>query len=570
MAVIGSMALAIRAQTEKLKGDLRPALDAIKEWGEAAKAAGADAKEVDRAMGRMRAEAMRGGEAGKNAGRSMAESLGNARKVAASLTGALGVVGGEMSGVAGHAIRLGSSLTQAFLAGGPVALGVTAMTAGFAALAGAAADSAKEIARARKEAEDFARAGQDRIAQDQEATQRIRDEMREKRGMEQAGFAEEQATRRRQKKRLDELAAAIAEERRKITDWQREKADLEALPTELRNAESGEISKRDEWIASAKKHLEVNEALLASARDLAKAENESVNLGRTKAEADRKAKESADAVKVVSDEIADVGKEILRGVEAWAEAQDKVSERVEQTRLKTLGAAEAAREAGERSAAKTEAAKEKAARAEEDRLRRLEIKDKAAADKAAAANAKISKMVSEQMQADHTALGLAQEKAGVEEKITQEKQRQTAAARELADITKRFANFGGAAGGMFGFGKGQMGFGWSQGRGDMPRRGTRTGPASSKESPFDTKPLEQTAANVQQATKAMQALPPMFERVAQATKEMGAAAGAAADRMAKTTTAVVGEVAAKVRTLQQRVDRFDSELRRAGSVGVGE
>lgn len=571
MATIGSMAISVRAQTEKLKQDLKPALDAIKDWGAAAKSAGVEAGEVDKAMARMRAEAMRGGEQGKKAGASIEDGLKRGKTAAAALTGAISAMSSELQGTVGVALRLSTSLTQSFLAGGPIALGVTALGAAFSALAGSAGEAAKEMARSRQEAENFVRAGKQSIENDIEAAQALKDKMREQRGEESAGFAEEQAIRRRYAARLKAVDEGIATERQKIEQWNRERADIESAFQSYRGLSasedaSEEVKKRDQWIADAKARLAAYEQMREAQRNLAATQLESLNLSKSKTEADAAAVALAEKVKAVHDGIASIQDGVVRRASEWAEAQGRVAEQAERGRLAMLEMADKAR--GWRDTQNQTYWDSLVKGAEAGNLRISKLQNERA--KAQKENARLAQQASEAMQVDHTALGMAQQREEIEKRITAEKQAQTAAVRQQLDITKRFANFGGAANGVFGFGAGAAGFSWG-GQQAQRRKAPGAGAQGKGGSgAFDPKPLQDTAAAADATAKALQALPPMFQRVADAAKSMATAAATAGDRMARTTVRVVADLASAEHALEKRVDRFERDLARAGALGIGE
>lgn len=569
MALIGSLALSIRARTEQLKTDLQPALKAIADWGEAAKKAGADAKEVDAQMARMRKEAYELGRTGKDSGVSLQQGLSKAKVAASALTGAISAMSSEMGGAVGHATRLGTSLISSFLAGGPVALGITAITAGIAALAGASKEAQEEINRVREEAEKAGKAARDSLLSEGEQRARLRDQLAEKRGQVNPGFASEQALRRELKGRLAVLEDGISEERRKIEKWSAERATLRVEMLKQTFGESGaneETAKRDALIEAAREAISLKEQAAASARETAKLDLEAANLART--QADQQERQEA-ALKRIKGIVGGIGQD-FEGVTKSLHAQAEAAKDVEKSLGRARGIAKSLNEAADDYAAAQQKAadKQQAAvlKSGDDMLLRLGRKLTEAAEARARAEEKQQAAASK---AEREQTALAMKRAEEEAKVTEEKRKQAAEVQKQLDITKRFANFGGAAGGTFGFGAGTIGGAWGPGGSNVKKKGGPAGAAGGQGAAAIFN-LPDLGPSYKALETELAKIPPWIERLVSSQGELGAAAQRAVERVGKAAAKGLSSNTSRIKALEGKAEALERDIvRAAGADQVG-
>lgn len=528
MALIGSLALSIRAQSERLRQDLKPALDEIKRVGQAMMDAGMSAQEANREMARMRADAVRGPKAVAEATDGMRQKLQAAKQGAAALSGAISAMSSEVGGAVGHVTRLGTSLTSAFLAGGPVALGVTALAAGISAIAGSSSEAAKAAEEARKAHlrwMDDAKKATDTAL---ERVEVLRDRMRaiSLGAPELAGaFTDERKGAEVYKEKLDEVMAAEL----RLSNLQRDRAKAVAgliknpktasgvlmnAPVEARiKALDAEIAREREKFEQGNKILRALEDEVRLRDQVAQHEAESVKTTESRVEV---TKEEVRAVKEVVQEKENLNKRIG---DAYGEIADMVA--MEQ-KLKESSEAQA----------------------------------KAAETQADAAQAIASA----------TEMRVEAEKA-----ITEQVREQQRLVTRRPDITKRFSNVGGS---MFGFGAGQAGTGIGDIGGDAARAARGAGPWSKG---GGIGPLAASIAggkgldlpDPSAAIKAMDAeiakIPPLFERLTGAVTGASATTRRVVGDLGRSTEKAVGALRSDQNAMEAEVRALARAIERAGA-----
>jgi hypothetical protein len=572
------MALAVRARTEKLKQDLKPALDEIARLGEVMKGAGVEAKEVERYMARLRSEAVRGTGAfaqQDQAAGAFEDKLKRVKTATSAVAGAMSAMSSEIGGAVGHATRLGTSLMQSFLAGGSIAAGVTAIAAGFAAITGAAREAAAEIERVRKKTEDLQAQSRRTLESMQDTLARKQDELAVSRKLMDSEEAAERQVRREWQARVRATEAGIAETKAKLQRWYEEVAAEEEKMHKLRaggvGANEGEIQKRRGWIAENEAHLKALQDELAAAKKIAALDLEAINHKRTKA---AEAKKAADEAKAEADALAKMA----------AEGEEAIKRRVED-----LGAVEAKRE--EAAASAEQADREAIARqrelrdamaeayglqarmiGENARLEEQVLRDKMAAAGEAAMKAREAELVKQVEAAAETkvaeqakeATEATRQRAAISAGTTNELIRQKQLLAEQADITKRFANFGGSS--PFGFGKGVIGSGLgSIGMGPQRMRARVMPPAgggSGAGGGGGGLNLPDLAPDIKALQAELAKIPPWFEKLASAVRSASAAGkgavldlGKAAERTATALRRDTDELRAEVRALAKAIER---------------
>lgn len=618
MATIGSLALAIRARTEQLKGDLKPALDAIKHWGEAARAAGADSKEVERAMARMRMEAMQGRDMAQGP-LALEGALRKAKVGAAALSGAISAVSSEVGGAVGHVTRLGTSLTSAFLAGGPIALGVTALAAGIAAITGANQEAAKAAEEAQRKHREWLDDSKKRALETRDAILSIRDANRAK-GLgspelagqftadrkdaeAMLGNLREQADARREMSRLERERAALVAA---VPDWVKQQGTM--------GSRSGAIADLERQIALEKEKLDAlnTEMRRLEEKDRVAREGEAIGQRQLETEAARN-KMGADGNEAARKRVEQLREQLevaqeLREVEAsraalerdgMAAARDRVSELMAEREAaiekqakdsvgKVKSIAKGMDEGGE-AAKKWVVEQENFKKGLRDELQllqaanryereRIEIRRRLAADlKRAAGDAQAvadaEAIAAERMkEVAHQEAAAAKEKAEAERQATLEKQKQMQLLKEQVDITKRFANFGGKS--PFGFGQGVIGSGLGDITGAIANQkykaaakqpgGGAVANAAVPNPPTDVSP------RVEKLVQTIQAWAVSHEKTAGAIGKLEAATQQAFERSSKATEKAVATVARGVKALEAKVREHDRQLQRAAAgAGVG-
>lgn len=622
MATIASLALAIRARTEKLKQDLKPALDEIKAWGASAVAAGGDAREVNREMARMRAEALKGTEAAGRTGSKFTETLRNARTAASALTGAISAVSGELGGAVGHVTRLGSSIAQAFLAGGPIAAGVTAITAGISALVGAnneAAEAAKKAAEehrrwlddARQRAEalrDTVRGIQADLRATSLGAPELSGEFRE-----QLRIDKERANLWKQMNELQESARTERAKRAEMSDaeaWLRQHPDQG--PRGM--AKAFDRSVEDERQAKEKiaKLQETLDALAEEEKALDDVRRVQQEAAAEQAAADAQRKKDLAEQKKQNDEIAASIKDAVEHAVRWAGAQAKVADETERTRRAMIETADKAREqrdaqnqtywddlrkgaeAGNLRISKLqdERAKAKSSAAERVQALRDELQDLQAGNRFARERIQIGRELDKSLKAAHAAKAgeaevdalravaaariakLSKEEAEAVRRSAEEKARMTKEMREQAelarkqlDITKRFAALPGT-GGAFGFGAGTAGLGWSGGSGDMGRRRGQRPPSAKDQLGAPAASAVDSSAKLKAIEGAWSKLPEAIAREKAALSSLEKSVLDGTSRILKATEKSIASLKATVREHERRIREGEKRLARVADVGV--
>lgn len=623
MATIASLALAIRARTERLKQDLKPALDEIKHWGASAVAAGGDAKEVNREMARMRAEALRGSDAARTTTRSFGETLRSARTAASALTGAISAVSGEIGGAVGHVTRLGSSIAQAFLAGGPIAAGVTAVTAGIAGLIAANNEVAEAAKRAAEEHRKWLDDAQKRVEALRDSVRNIQADLRAT-----LLGAPELSGEFREQLRIDRERAGIWKQMRDAQERMREHQqtiDTTTVDDEFRAAAAGgeaggytrgDRSRAQQGVSDEREKLDALrkqlDALEEEERALDRLGDARRQVAAEEAAADAQRKQGLDEQKRQQDEIAASIRAAVEASQRWLQTQDRLTASAARMRTTVEGIAKQAKSAGDivaegawskltegqndsllrlaraqdqRAAAKKASAERMQGYREEledlqagnrfarDRLeinreleRRLKAAQAANAGAAeveairAVAAARLTKLANEEADAVKRA---ADEKA----RATKEMREQVELARKQVDITKRFAALPGT-GGAFGFGAGTPGLTWSGGSGDMGRRrGQRPQTAKGQLGEPAAASLD-SSGKLKAIEGAWSKLPEALarEKAALASLEKSVLDGTA--RILKATEKSIASLKATVREHERRIREGEKRLARVGDVGV--
>lgn len=555
MSVAGTLALSIRANTEKVKQDLKPALDAIKEWGVAAEKAGLSTSEVNREMAKMRAEASRGPKAAAEATNTLQQNLQKAKMGAAALSGAVSAMSSEVGGAVGHVTRLGTSLVSSFLAGGPVALGITAIAAAFSAMGGSAREAAEEVKRAEEAVRRLREEGDKNIESIRGEVAAKRDAIDVGRGLISQSEADERAARRRWQKRVADTEKGIAEEKAAILRWSQERAELEARRLSqgvggIIAGKSGEEEKRDAWIARAKARLEMLAKEMDEARKLEMTERELDNQRKTAAEAEEKSKKK---VEVSNKETKKDIEDILKGAKAWNAIGDEIAKDAERINAALSGelAANISRAYG-MEAQMTEQAVRAAEAAKE-----MAESTKSAADD--------SQMIA----------AAAEVRAEAEAKVTEQVREQSRLVAKRLDITKRFSNVGGS---MFGFGAGQVGTGIGDIGGDANRARRAAGDIPGKGGGLAAQiasgkglQLPDVSAQIKALEAEIAKVPPLFERLSGAVTGFGSATKAAVVEMGKSTERAVGNIRSQTDALRAEVRSLSKAIERAGNgTGVGD
>lgn len=640
MATIGSLALAIRARTERLKTDLKPALDEIARLGEVMKASGMEAKEVERHMGRMRAEAVRGAGGAQqhaDATEAFGQRLRNAKTAAAALTGAISAMSSEVGGAVGHVTRLGTSLTASFLAGGPGALGATALAAGIAAIA----DASREAERA---AEETAKA-QKRWFEDQERQAvQVRDRVLELRDAVRAaalgapGLASGIGAERRQAEEFTKDLEQQEEIRRRIAKLQEvlvsKERDLAALagtrtPTPMVRQSQKYVDAARAAVEAEKENLRVVQERLATRQEEAKLQNElaaeTVKADREEAERSRMAATGVAAMELRAQnlrrEVEDL--ETARSLEAdrtrmiqegalaararASQLQGVIAKQDAQMRQQAEEARDAAfkdsdarllglgrhlkQKAQERARDREDATRRSQALARElqdlqasnrfeldrlrikrelvDRMREANGSQREAALAAQVAQEKLSQLAAEEAHAAKEAADAAREKAQLAAAATAELARQKSLLKEQADITKRFANFGGSS--PFGFGRGAVGTGMGMVGMAAQRRTVKGAPQGGGQGgggqgggfnlPDLTPQLKEIEAEISK-------IPPWYERLASAVTSVNAGTKRAVTELGKSTQKAVAALRQDQNELEVEVRSLAKAIERAGS-GTG-
>ena len=611
MATIGSLALAIRAKTDQLKRDLAPALSAIKEWGSAAVAAGADAKEVDRAMGRMRAEAMKGSDAMKGAGNAMEGGLRRAKVAASALTGAISAVSSEVGGSIGHVTRLGTSLTSAFLAGGPIALGVTALAAGISAIAGSSREAEEAAKKAREahikwmeDARSKTRSLAEALAETQDHLRALRLGAPELAGRFTADRKEAEALRNV----LDE----IADSQRRLSAAQKTADQI----TEQRAA-TGLLQLSGQLLADAEAIIRIEREKLTALGEQAQKLQEGSRAADERLRLEKDGEQSVKRTATYMERLRGLVKGVASDFDAGAAAARKMADeaqRIDIARNKELAgqiksgmgigakgappkfSAEQLKSFDEMSRAsqvemvKRIEAAQKGKKAQTDLVTGLKreldllklttnearerymiqeklnqrIKEAKGDEEAIALAKKISAIESAQL-AEKEAQA-AKEKAEAEAKATLEKVKQKGLMQEQLDITKRFANFGGTS--AFGFGKGVIG----TGMGAMNAPGGKvsyqgvTGPTGPSQGGAGVQGKGLNLPDLGPQFKALEAelakIPPWYQRLADAVTSASAGTKQVVIELGQTTARATAalrrdqnQLAADVRALRRAIDR---------------
>jgi hypothetical protein len=576
VALIGSLALSVVAKTERLKQDLKPALDAIRDWGKAAEAAGLSTSEINREMARMRSEAARGPKEAAAGTAALNQSLSKVKQGVAAVSGAISAMSSEVGGAIGHVARLGTNLTSSFLAGGPVALGVAAISAGFSAIAGSAGEAEaainktveataklqKESAETIEQIQSQIDANNDRLAVEygvmskDEAGDRARDrayqafikktsdQMLKARGM-ITYYEEELAFWEKQGRTTGSYnTGEIGKRRADLEHWQAELKRLEDLRQKRAELEGGEIAieRRQRERAAEKKEQEerdekLNKAGQAAADERVKSLREELEV--TKEIAD----ERAAIVQKEKEDLAGLNKRIT---DAYGEEARRVAEGVRAQQSIADGSLSAQ---GEEAAAR---------RVAELRARVDAEQDVAEAAKQAAAATK--------------------EKVEAEKQATEAVREQRRLVDKQADITKRFANFGG--GSLFGFGAGQAGTGLGDIGRDAARARQAAGNIPSKIDPNSA--AGQIAGgkglnlpDLSPQLKAIEAeiakIPPWYERMSQAVTGFGSTTRRVVGDLGRATDHAVGSLRADQDAMEAEVRSLAQQIERSGGgTGTGD
>lgn len=179
----------------------------------------------------------------------------------------------------------------------------------------------------------------------------------------------------------------------------------------------------------------------------------------------------------------------------------------------------------------------------------------------------------------------AARKAEAEKKATDEKQKQVALVRNLADITKRFANFGGTS--IFGFGAGQVGTGLgdiggasaranaaaagpgNKGKGAAAPGVQQAAEQAAKAIASEAKPLEDLAPFVQASTQQLKRMGDLWQRLGSGLRDHTAEVTRLFDRSAGIVEHGMSALAKGQADLRRRQTALEERVARAVALGVG-
>lgn len=635
MALFGSIALALRARTEGFAADLRTSTDAIKQWAVEARKAGMPAQEVSQRM----AEMQRNARAVAEQGAAAEKGLKNLKTVASSTAGAVSALSSEMGGAVGSVTRLGGSLIQSFLAGGPIAAGITGITALVSGLVSGLGAGSEEIEKTRAASNRMAAEMQTAFTETLSATERlwvIIKSMREGRPEDVATY-DRQAELNKKITDSEERRAHLVE---RIRNWQKEIVEEEESFFRLKS----EIAKREAWIAADQREnvklLKQEEAdrerfrvdQIRIAEELGQeSRKETSEITRQRKEREQQVKKERELLQIRRElnnvlnsydplptatggvptgggdglssdareaqgaferfkervgskewmdpeDFKDVGKASKQVSDDW-EKTKKESEQAALNLGKHLTAFEKAHAEHQRFIESMRYETELQRAGNEFARERLRIQHeltenliRAGADEAARAAAKelsaakLTSLAKEEAEA-------AKAKADAEKKAAIEKQKAAEHARTELDITQKFANFNGAAGGAFGFGKGMVGGTWSAEGGDFAKRknGPKKGAGSAGGAGGDgsvPQPPADATPKIDFLIKTIGRWAESNEKHVAGWDKFGQAVESAADRAAKATERGFARMDERMRRMEQKQRSLEQRIDRL-SAGVG-
>lgn len=175
----------------------------------------------------------------------------------------------------------------------------------------------------------------------------------------------------------------------------------------------------------------------------------------------------------------------------------------------------------------------------------------------------------------------AAEKAAAEQKITEQKTEQNRLIKKQADITKRFANFGGTS--LFGFGAGQVGTGLGSITGDVRRAqqgasgfsgqgggqgGGGSSPASEAIQGAADK-IKSLSPEVQKVIETFRKIPPLWDQLGTKLGQLSQTTENGFEKTHRATEKAVETVSKSVRELDAKVRGFERRLNDAVNMGIG-
>jgi predicted nucleic acid-binding Zn-ribbon protein len=626
---ITSLAASIRVRAESMKQDIKPALEAIESWGKAAKEAGLDTQTINREMGKMRAEAARGPKAAAEATDSFRQKLTAAKQGAAALSGAISAMSSEVGGAVGHVTRLGTSLTSAFLAGGPVALGVTAISAGIAFIAGESAKAAEEAEKAKKAHSEWAESGA-RLTQEYAASV---DALRRKLAALEGGPAEQRSYERwvrersavqvlekdveRLTKRTADYAAARASQASAEQDAERQRArgsmggramaghfdekaakyaaEAESIQREIAELSAKIATHRATILDLTNKTADAEERTEAAAK---KVEGYKSRLKGIVSGINADMERGASATKEMAANAARINaalnKEFAQNIEdaygllakpppgyiskAQQDQVDKMSEDNFASLGKRLKAFEQEHAARVKSKDELRRQLELMGAANDFDRERMEIANRLADGIAKHAKDEEAQILLKQI-AMRENVELAKREADENKRAAEEMKKQLEAQRqksrlvgERKDITKRFGNVGGSA---FGFGMGQAGTGMGdigadaarakRAAGDIPGKGSGIAAQLAGGKGLD---LPDVSAQMKAMEAEIAKLPPFFERLSGAVTSFSATTRSVVGDLGRSTERAVSGLRSDQNSLKEEVRALARDIERAGG-GTG-